>query len=316
MILKDDFLYLSGTDYVFKLNSLEISKKDDYSYKERNLKPTTKNDDINKKHNYIKFLTARHLKNDLIICGTNLGRPHIYDLKESDLTNQLEYNGDYLCTPLDNYTSLNLIVDSNSGKTGGLMYSAVRLTEESSPTLGIFARYGIYRKEIELNKNFLRTQFNPYWLWEPQFIHILNDFKYVYFFFTEISIEHFKFKSPMFDLTQLNVLSQMNSSNNMMRYARVARVCKNDRETNNNNNDVWKTFRKIRLECNCNNETLDLNDMKLIKQAETALFAIFYQNIYNWQTNEYVLASVLCRFDFDLMKQKLENKNCLSSLTR
>ncbi len=324
MILKDEFLYLTGIDYVFKLNSLEINKKDEIIYKERNLKPTNKNENdmklSNKSHNYIKFLSARHLNNDLIVCGTNLGRPHIYDLKESDLTNQLEYNGDYLCTPLETYASLNLIVDSNTGKNGGLMYSAIRLTEELSNKYGIFSRYGLYRKEIEINKNFLRTLFNPYWLWEPAFISILNDSKYVFYFFTEISIEHFKFKHPMFDLTQLNNLSQMslNNSNLFTRYARVARVCKNDRKTDKNN-DVWKTFRKISLECNCNqalksNETLlDFNDLKLIKQTNKSLFAIYYQTIYNLQTNEFISASVLCEYDFDLMKQKLENKNFMYS---
>ena len=174
LILKDQYLYLTGTDFVFKLNSNQINKQD-IDYKERSLKPTNKNNISHfKNHNFIKFLSPRDLTNDLIVCGTNLGKPHIYDLKESDLTNQLEYNGDYLCAGVDDLKSLNLI-DLRGVSKYGVMYSGIWITELSSQAYGIFSRYGLFRKEIEINRHFLRSLFSPYWLWEPDFIQIMQD---------------------------------------------------------------------------------------------------------------------------------------------
>jgi hypothetical protein len=97
MLLKNKHLYLSGTNYVFKLNSLNISDKSADDYKERSILPTI---DLSHNHtsvrerakNYVKFLGSSDFLNDLIICGTNLGRPHLYDLKMNLIKKILNFN--------------------------------------------------------------------------------------------------------------------------------------------------------------------------------------------------------------------------------
>lgn len=79
----------------------------------------------------------------------------MYDLKKSDLSNQLEYNGDFICPSISGPNNLNLISFSQGifdvrQTKKGIMYSAVWLTEKKSNELGIFSRYGIFRKAIEV----------------------------------------------------------------------------------------------------------------------------------------------------------------------
>ena len=319
---------MTGTDYVFKINALEINQKDDTLYKERSLKPTNKNEAFSssiqdKNHNFIKYLAPRDLTKDLIVCGTNLGKPHIYDLKESDLSNQLEYNGDYLCAGAENQNSLNLIDFQNGISKFGLMYSGIWLHERLSQTYGIFSRYGVFRKEIEINRHFARTLFSPHWLWEPEFVSITQDNKYIFYFFTEISIEHFSFTHSRFNLASLINLSNLTLNSNLVRNARVARVCKNDRGVKDSTlNGMWTTFRKIRLECSCNKDSnqnrssfeipafsINFNNLKIMKTHANKLFGIFHERLPNILNGDSNIFSVICEYDFDLMRKNLETKN-------
>lgn len=146
--------------------------------------------------NSIRLLVHRKSQSDLIVCGTNLGRSHIYDLKVSDLSNQIEYNGQYLCPSSDSHTNVGLIGQSLGAS---LMFSALWLND---------SHYGLFRKDVEYNDHFLKTIDSNKWMWKPNFISLVEFDRFIYLFFTEIDeIDHQK------------------------RVSRIARVCKNDKGT-------------------------------------------------------------------------------------
>ena len=321
MLLKNQHIYLSGTNYVFKLNSLNISDKSVENFKERSILPTIYanfNTSLREQSkNYVKFLGSRDSLNDLIICGTNLGQPHLYDLKIADLSNQLEYNGNFLCPGVFNQTSLGLIIyDTNYLKyqstKKGIMYSAVWHSHESSLEYGIFSRYGIYRKEIEFNRNFIKTHFSPYWLWEPQFVSVIEDNEFIFYFFREFSIEEFKKSYPHFNVSSTKNFSDfvqsLASKNELTSFSRVARVCKSDKGMSSLKysflNHLWTSFRKIKMECNCKEQRSaifeNLIHVKVLDSNPNKLLGIFYHRFGEKEM------SVLCEFDIGDLRQKLK----------
>ena len=353
LLLRKKSLYLSGINYVFKLDALNINSKVETFYKEREIKPTSKpllghesfSNSSNRINNYIKFLTFRDATKDMIVCGTNLGRPHIYDLKKSDLSNQFEYNGDFLCPGVEDLNNLNKICiekphlsDSNNSTKKSIMYSAIWITKDSSDTYGIFSRYGIFRKDIEVNQNFVRSIFSPFWFWEPNFVQIIEDEKFVYYFFTEFSLEKFSLDYPKVDMSSFNELSLLTLKINqtLPRFSRVARVCKNDKGAKNEEtsefNKMWTTFRKVRLQCKCSNlklandskhfnylyeshvYSMDFNNLVFVKQLDNItrkILGVFHEkipNIYKPIDEDLEIVSVLCEFDFEAMRIALETK--------
>lgn len=78
MLIINNYLYFTGTDYVFSLNALRINCNESANaqcgYKERLVKATNTNEDKqSSEKNFIKFLAFREHVSDLIVCGTNLG---------------------------------------------------------------------------------------------------------------------------------------------------------------------------------------------------------------------------------------------------
>ena len=73
LLLYDDKLYLSGNDYVFCLNALNIScaQRTECGYNEKFISATGTNN--REEINYVRFLTFREKFDDLIVCGTNRG---------------------------------------------------------------------------------------------------------------------------------------------------------------------------------------------------------------------------------------------------
>jgi len=195
----------------------------------------------------------------------------------------------------------------------GIMYSAVWHSQESSLENGIFSRYGIYRKEIEFNRNFIKTHSSPHWLWDPQFISVIEDFEFVYYFFSEFSIEEFKKSHPNFNMSSTQNLSDFTnvlaSKNELTRYSRVARVCKSDKGMSSLKhsflNNLWTSFRKIKIECKCDGHSVVFSNLILIKVLETSpnkLLGIFYHK-YSEKDLEF---SVLCEFDLVDLRQQLK----------
>ena len=313
MLLINNFLYLSGTNYVFKLNSLNISDKSEEFYKERSILPTIDHQQVeqdlkSQSKNYVKFLGSRDTLNDLIICGTNLGRPHLYDLKETDLSNQLEYNGNSLCSAVFNQTSLGLIsFDANYLKhqrvIKGVMYSAIW---QSQTATDVYSRYGIYRKEIEFNRNFVKSLSSPHWLWSPYYIAIIEDVEFVYYFFSEYSVEeyreNFAFKSQSF-------AEYSGAESKLTRVSRVARICKSDPGMASKKhpflNSVWTSFRKIKIECACNRNATTFGHLLFIKSLESDLNTIVGVFYHGEKGADF---SVICEFDVGNLRNRLKTK--------
>lgn len=307
LLLRQSWLYATGSNFVFKLNASNISDKRADGYIERSFFPTIKlaNGEHNK--NSIKLMVLREQARDLIICGTNLGRPHVYDIRDTDLSNSVELNGIYMCPGVETKKNVGLIsYDSTSIKlqAKGLMYSAVWLTEKSwSDATSEYARYGIYRKEIETKESFIRTLPLINWLWEPEFISIVEEKEFVYFFFTENSIEDYQ-----------------ESNKTIKRVSRVARVCKNDQgvrsEKQASLNDAWTTFRKVRIECECQSMGDELYGSEIFKHLKLVnkiastnkYMAVFVRKL---ETDSDHVWSVVCEFDLNQLQRTLTEKKFL-----
>jgi hypothetical protein len=127
----NNWLYVTGHNYVMRLNALNINNTRDAVYKEREMLSTNKQAHMNAKKktppNFIRLLLHRQPQSDLIVCGTNLGKSHIYDLKESDLSNRIEYNGRFLCPGSAAHANLGLITKSTGTNP---MFAALWLDED------------------------------------------------------------------------------------------------------------------------------------------------------------------------------------------
>lgn len=275
LLIRNEFLFVTGRNYVFKLNSKNISDRSG-QYKERVVHATNKK--VMRSNltfgaeNHLRLLLYRKSHGDLILCGTNLGKSHILDLKETDLSNHIEYNGEYLCPSDKRHANLGLIAYSLGGH---LMYSALWTDDQPG-------NYGIFRKNIEYNgKYFVRTMPGAReWLWDPHFISIVEYADYIYFFFTELSEED-------------------------ERVSRVARVCKNDKGVWNATLQakLWTTYRKLQIECELN-KSFRLYTFSLIKPLENGsskLVAVFHERIdygleilFKWR-----VFSAMCEIDLE-----------------
>lgn len=190
---QSEWLFLTGDDFVFRLDSRNIN--DSTSARERRTPITNKAaaNEQQRNPNSIRLLIHRKSHSDLIVCGTNAGKSHIYDLKEADLSFQVEYNGRYLCPSSDVHPNLGVITRALGAK---LMFSALWIDDDT--------KYGLFRKDVEYNGHFLRTLDSKKWLWEPRFVSLIDFEQFVFCFFTELD------------------------SDGSIRVARIARVCKND----------------------------------------------------------------------------------------
>lgn len=278
-----DSLYVTGTNYVFKLNFLNISDRSPSIYKEAFINPSNFfHINSTKLKNHIKLLIFRERSQDLIICGTNLGKPHIKDLNMNDFSSIVEFDGFYLCPGVEDHANLGYISYESPGNskslTKGLMYSAIWKTD--SNIYGDFLKYGIYRQEIDSRNKILKSFPDKIWLWEPNFISIIDYGDKIFYFFTEYSIEEYFLNKKL------------------KRTSRAARVCKSDvgleSQKNPSFNNYWLTFRKINF--NCENK---YSNLVLIKQVKSKLIAIFYEK---------EQGSIICEVSLEEVKEKLESK--------
>ena len=310
MIVVDEYLYLTGIDYVFKLNSIQIDDKSSSKYYERKFKVTSKkqSNNQNTSSNYIKYMGKSD--SDLIICATNIEKPLILHLKPNDLSFDYEYDGMYLCPGFEMHKNLALISFNDEltmRKTDNLkrvMYSAIWLTHMTSEKDGIFSRYGIFRKDTKRNQSFLSSLFSPFWLWEPEFISIFEDSSHVYYFFNEYSIEDFIIYS---NPEKINLIynQTVHSSSNYKRIARIARVCKNDEGILNKL--VWTTYRKIMIECKDRFKTFNnLSFINFIAIDNDTIVAIFDES------SDFGATSVFCECKLSKIRDNFSFKEFLN----
>lgn len=136
-----------------------------------------------------------------------------------------------------------------------------------------------------MNKYFVRSIFSPLWLWEPNFIGIIEDKKYVYYFFNEISVErNYEFTKSWNHADTSN--QEIKDKISLTRFSRVARVCKNDMgvKVSEKWKQMWTSFRKIRLRCDCTNHSFEasFNNLVLMKRlpkSGSKLLLIFHELI-------------------------------------
>lgn len=309
MLLVDNYLYLTGLNYIFKLNASKIDLINDgiVYYKRifpivsnKNRKLFNENSDVN---TYMTYLGMRKSEKDLVLCNTDNGIARILHLNPNDLSFSIEYRGDHICPTNVKHKNLALISDNDEshvnkgGFLKGIMYSATWFREEESEKYGIFSQYGIFRRDTEsAEKYYLYSLPNKYWLWEPEFVGIFEDKSHVFYFFTEYSIE---------DYNQYRNNKTIDQANSYLRVARVARVCKHGNL--NVSNASWTTYRKIKIECinHANQNTYsNLTLIKLLLDNET-IIAIFHMIIdYTLKNNyktEYL--SVICEYKLSNMNQ-------------
>jgi hypothetical protein len=338
MLLKEGHLYLTGIDYAFKLSSTNIS--DTRSTVSSYLRATNQQQQqqqqshLNAVVNHIKYLGYRPSMSDFIICGTNMGKPHLYDLNKVNLSTIVEYDGYYLCAGRPDKASLGLIssggfrVDqtrrrpSSSSTKQSIMHAAVWHAPPHSASP--FALYGIYRQEVDKKRHFLRSMHSPHWLWSPEFIYAFDDHKYIYFFMNEILIEDFLSTNAPDELDRVRSEPEAleDEAWSATKHARVVRVCKNEKSGGGGGTQVpkgeqkyvnmWTTFRKIRMLCECEvttgptglSLTTKLSRLVLAKKLDDemnpAILGVF-------SAHDEKL-SYLCEFDAKEMREALTRK--------
>lgn len=151
------------------------------------------------------------------------------------------------------------------------------------------------------------------------------DDKYVYYFFTEFSVEAFsKVQTP--ERSHLlnkpfNRLSDYTAkhSTSLTRYARVARVCKNDIGIGaSERNRVWSTFRKTRLKCDCAGDhmmpdyghgfSVEFDELVLIKRLRGADDEDTLLGVFRLVLSDGAVHSVLCEFSSGMIRTELEKR--------
>ncbi|XP_048059360.1 semaphorin-6D-like isoform X2 [Megalobrama amblycephala] len=227
-------------------------------------------------YNYIKVLVP-HNDETLFACGTNALNPACRNYRLSSLEQVgQELSGQARC-PFESR-------QSNVGVfAGGHFYSATVADFQASDAV-------IYRSLGEEGRPFLRTvRYDSKWLREPHFLHAVEYGNYVYFFFSEIAVEH--------------------TAAGKVVYSRVARVCKND---DGGSRRVlhrhWTSFLKARLICSVPGDTFfyfdvlqSVTNVLLINQRPTVV------GVFTTQTNS-IPGSAVCGFYLDDIEQVFNGK--------
>ena len=317
LLIQNNILFSSGINYVFKLNSDDITDFNENVYLERRLAPVATFNSSNS----ITFLGLRQSKNDLIVCVTNNGNPLVLHLKLNDLTYLIQYHGIELCSVSDKHNSLGLLSFYDTylhHEPEGVMYSAV-WTNDGKEHQQSFSdsRYGIFRKYTQISKSYARTLHSPIWLWDPDFIYIYEDTFNVYYFFTEYSIEEYANERGFHSIDETYDFRNINKY--PTRWARVARTCKNDKTVGNLKIDrinfMWTSFRKVKIECACGSDRTKFrfNNLALVHQLGSDQFmAIFHEDLiyFTDDTNRSSsrIYSVIAEFDYNALLQTFKTK--------
>ena len=125
----------------------------------------------------------------------------------------------------------------------------------------------------------------------------MEDDSFVYFTFTENSIEDFTLNFPDANLRSWR--------GDVKRVSRIARVCKNDRGHLDRSNpdliNMWTTFRKVSLACSCHgNQEFDQLFLTRELNSLNRFVSVFHQTSSNH--------SAICEFDRDEVRSALSSK--------
>ncbi|TRY67930.1 hypothetical protein TCAL_09246 [Tigriopus californicus] len=232
--------------------------------------------------NYIRVLEVLDNGAKLLVCGTNAFNPRCRNYRKRspwshDWIFSKEFSGKGFC-PFDPRHNSTAIF------AGGHLYSGTVADFSGTDALIIRER--------------LRTeQYDTKHLNNPDFVGAIEDDSYVYFFFRELAVEH------------------MNCGKAV--YARVARVCKQDKGGPHTFQYKWTSFLKARLNCSVPGEfPFYFDHLQSVMQMGPFVFGIFttsQNSIAGSAICQFSLASMERTFDNDLFKsQDSTNSNWLA----
>lgn len=281
MIRIQHMLYIAARDHVFVVNLTasvdKIIPQQILTWRSTDVsKCTVRGRNSDECYNYIKVLVPRN-DETLFACGTNALNPACRNYRLSSLEQVgQDLLGQARC-PFDSR-------QSNVGVfAGGHFYSATVTDFQASDAV-------IYRSLGGEGRPVLRTvKYDSKWLREPHFLHAVEYGNYVYFFFSEIAVEH--------------------SAAGKVVYSRVARVCKNDRGGSTRVLDrYWTSFLKARLNCSVPGETFFYFD---VLQSLTNVLQINQRpavvGVFTTQINS-IPGSAVCGFYLDDIERVFNGK--------
>uniref|UniRef100_A0AAY4B6Q3 Sema domain-containing protein n=1 Tax=Denticeps clupeoides TaxID=299321 RepID=A0AAY4B6Q3_9TELE len=226
-------------------------------------------------YNYIKVLVPRN-DETLFACGTNAFNPTCRNYKMSTLMQDgEEVIGQARCPFESRQSNVGLFA-------GGDFYSATMTDFLASDAV-------IYRSLGDSVPVLRTVKYDSKWLREPHFLHAIEYGNYVYFFFSEISVEYTTLGKVVF--------------------SRVARVCKND---NGGSPRVleryWTSFLKARLNCSVPGDSFfyfdvlqSLTNVMQINQRPAVL------GVFTTQANS-ITGSAVCAFYMDDIERAFNGK--------
>ncbi|CAM4640837.1 unnamed protein product [Leuciscus chuanchicus] len=281
MIRIQHMLYIAARDHVFVVNLTasvdKVIPQQILTWRSTDVsKCTVRGRNSDECYNYIKVLVPRN-DETLFACGTNALNPACRNYRLSSLE---QVGQDLLGQARCPFESR----QSNVGVfAGGHFYSATVTDFQASDAV-------IYRSLGGEGRPVLRTvKYDSKWLREPHFLHAVEYGNYVYFFFSEIAVEH--------------------SAAGKVVYSRVARVCKNDRGGSTRVLDrYWTSFLKARLNCSVPGETFFYFD---VLQSLTNVLQINQRpavvGVFTTQINS-IPGSAVCGFYLDDIERVFNGK--------
>ncbi|KAL1254826.1 hypothetical protein QQF64_012887 [Cirrhinus molitorella] len=271
MIRIQHMLYIAARDHVFVVNLTtavdKIIPQQILTWRSTDVsKCTVRGRNSDECYNYIKVLVPRN-DETLFACGTNALNPACRNYRLSTLEQVgQELLGQARC-PFESR-------QSNVGVfAGGYFYSATVTDFQASDAV-------IYRSLGGEGRPVLRTvKYDSKWL-RASFLHAVEYGNYVYFFFSEIAVEH--------------------TGAGKVVYSRVARVCKNDSGGSTRVLDrYWTSFLKARLNCSVPGDTFFYFD---VLQSLTNVLQINQRpavvGVFTTQINS-IPGSAVCGFYLD-----------------
>jgi len=208
-------LFVGGTNTVYILNTKDLSEHEqlriDWPPEPRDHELCLiKGKSKEQCQNFIRVI-AKMDETRILICGTHAFKPRCrhYKYKDGSYLMDQEFDGKGL-TPYDPaHNSTYLLAD-------GELYTATVSDFSGSDPL-------IYKEPLRTE------QYDSKILNTPDFVKMLEDDDYVYFFLREQAVEYINCGKSV--------------------YSRVARVCKNDKGGPNKFKNRWTTYLKSRLNC-------------------------------------------------------------------
>ncbi|XP_013414452.1 semaphorin-2A isoform X1 [Lingula anatina] len=287
-------LFVGARDYVFKLNLENISDSassnsihpENYETCDTNNQQGSTSSKCFQCGNHVRVIVWQKDDSEFYICGTGAKKPQDFILF-ANLTvrkNGTSSSGVAKCPfdPDDNATAV-WVEKGNPGNVSVLYSGTVADAVKSDPV--------IYRPEIRKDGNIesklVRTvRYDSKWLNEPHFVASFDistdDEEYVYFFFRETAAEFVNCGKAV--------------------YARVARVCKDDKGGRNALKDNWTTYLKARLNCSLPGEfPFYFNELQDVVRVNNAFYATFTTNLNGFY------GSAVCTFDLSTIEDVFNN---------